>query len=123
MEDSGTLVLQDYHGRNLQTIHVVDTIGHLAPEPISTGKASPLSDVFAFGIFLLDVTCGQRPVMQNTQELQVILVDWVLQHSQNRTLIETVDRRLNGNFNVDEACLLLKHGVLCPRPFTNTRPA
>lgn len=111
------------HGTDLQTTHVVGTMGYLAPELIRTGKASPLSDVFAFGIFLLEVTCGQRPVKQNTQESQVLLVDWVLQHCQSRTLIEIVDTKLNGNFNVDEACLLLKLGLLCSHPFTNARPS
>ncbi|GJN10345.1 hypothetical protein PR202_ga28432 [Eleusine coracana subsp. coracana] len=120
--DFGLARLYD-HGTDLQTTHVVGTMGYLAPELIHTGKASPLSDVFAFGIFLLEVTCGQRPVRQNTNDSHVMLVDWVLQHCQSKTLIETVDTRLDGNFNMDEACLLLKLGLLCSHPFTNARPS
>jgi hypothetical protein len=40
-------------------------MGYLSPEFVHTGKASTLTDVFAFGIFLLEVTCAQRPVKQN----------------------------------------------------------
>jgi serine/threonine protein kinase len=120
--DFGLARLYD-HGTDPQTTHVVGTMGYLAPELTRIGKASPLTDVFAFGIFLLEVTCGQRPLKQDAQGSQIILVDWVLEHWQNRTLIEVVDSRLNGNFNTDEACLLLKLGLLCSHPFPGARPS
>eukprot|EP00494_Astrolonche_serrata_P016267 UN16431 len=41
------------HGTDPQTTHMVGTMGYLAPEFVRTGKASPLTDVFAFGIFSL----------------------------------------------------------------------
>lgn len=70
--DFGLARLYD-HGTDLQTTHVVGTLGYLAPELTRTGKASPFSDVFAFGIFLLEVTCGQRPLKQITKDSQIIL--------------------------------------------------
>lgn len=120
--DFGLARLYD-HGTDLQTTHVVGTLGYLAPELTRTGKASPFSDVFAFGIFLLEVTCGQRPLKQITKDSQIILVDWVLEHWQNGTLIDAVDTRLSGNFDVEEACLLLKLGLLCSHPFASARPS
>jgi serine/threonine protein kinase len=57
--DFGLSRLYD-HGSDPQTTHMVGTMGYLAPELVRTGKASTLTDVFAFGIFLLEVTCGQR---------------------------------------------------------------
>jgi serine/threonine protein kinase len=54
-------------------------MGYLAPELARTGKASPLTDVFAFGAFLLEVTCGRRPVEHNRQDNRVMLVDRVLE--------------------------------------------
>uniref|UniRef100_A0A453AI95 Protein kinase domain-containing protein n=2 Tax=Aegilops tauschii TaxID=37682 RepID=A0A453AI95_AEGTS len=57
--DFGLARLYD-HDTDLQATHVVGTMGYLAPEFIRTGKASPLTDMFAFGAFLLEVTCGQR---------------------------------------------------------------
>jgi len=58
--DFGLARLYD-HGADLQTTHVVGTMGYIAPELSRTGKASPLTDVYAFGTFLLEVTCGRRP--------------------------------------------------------------
>ncbi|KAG2631438.1 hypothetical protein PVAP13_2NG031500 [Panicum virgatum] len=114
--DFGLARLYD-HGTDLQTTHVVGTMGYLAPELVLTGKASPLTDVFAFGTFLLEVTCGKRPVNNNADYNQEVLVDWVL-----GSLTETVDTRLLGDYNVNEACLVLKLGLLCSHPFTNVRP-
>lgn len=118
--DFGLARLYD-HGTDMQTTHVVGTIGYLAPELICTGKATPLTDVFAFGIFLLEVACGQRPV-SNARGNQPLLVDWVLEHWNKGSLTEAVDTRLQNDYNVDEACLVLKLGLLCAHPFTNARP-
>jgi hypothetical protein len=49
-------------------------MGYLARELINTGKATPLTDVFAFGAFLLEVTCGQRPVNNNARDNQGFLL-------------------------------------------------
>uniref|UniRef100_A0A0D9YT38 Serine-threonine/tyrosine-protein kinase catalytic domain-containing protein n=1 Tax=Oryza glumipatula TaxID=40148 RepID=A0A0D9YT38_9ORYZ len=53
-------------GTDPHTTHVVSTIGYLAPELGHTGRPSKASDIFAFGVFMLEVTCGRRPVSQDT---------------------------------------------------------
>lgn len=119
--DFGLARLYD-HGLGSQTTHVVGTIGYLAPELACTRKATPLTDVFSFGIFILEVVCGRRPIKQNAQENQLMLVDWVLEHWHNRTITDTVDTALHGDYNVSEACLALKVGLLCSHPFVDARP-
>uniref|UniRef100_A0A453BC40 non-specific serine/threonine protein kinase n=1 Tax=Aegilops tauschii subsp. strangulata TaxID=200361 RepID=A0A453BC40_AEGTS len=86
-----------------------------------SSKATPLTDVFAFGIFLLEVTCGQRPIRQNSQGEQLMLVDWVLEHWHRGSLAETVDTKLH-SYDAGEACLALKLGLLCSHPLSNSRP-
>ena len=78
--------------------------------------------MFAFGAFLLEITCGQRPVNIDAQDNQEMLVDWVLEHLHNGSLIQTVDLRLRGQYDVDEVSLVLKLGLLCSHPYTNIRP-
>ncbi|TVU06606.1 hypothetical protein EJB05_49830, partial [Eragrostis curvula] len=120
--DFGLSKLYD-HGTNVQTTRVVGTMGYLAPELLRTGKSSPLTDVFAFGTFLLEVTCGQRPIRHETQDDHIMLVDWVLENWQNGSLMQTVDRRLDGNYNNDEVNMVLKLGLLCAHPLAAARPA
>ncbi|RLN08066.1 hypothetical protein C2845_PM11G19640 [Panicum miliaceum] len=50
------------HDANPHTTHVVGTMGYLAPKPVRTGRATTLSDVFAFDVFVLEVACDQRPI-------------------------------------------------------------
>lgn len=97
--DFGLARLYD-HDDDPQTTHVVGTIGYLAPELGHTSKATPLTDVFAFGMFVLEVACGQRPINQSSLDSQTMLVDWVLEQWNKGSLVSTVDSRLEGNYNV-----------------------
>uniref|UniRef100_A0A453NZ91 non-specific serine/threonine protein kinase n=1 Tax=Aegilops tauschii subsp. strangulata TaxID=200361 RepID=A0A453NZ91_AEGTS len=119
--DFGLARLYD-HGTDPQSTHVVGTIGYIAPELGRTSKASPLTDVFAFGTFLLEVTCGRRPIFQDPRGNQVMLVDWVLEHWRRESLADAVDTKLRGDYNIDEACLVLQLGLSCSHPFVNARP-
>jgi serine/threonine protein kinase len=119
--DFGLARLYD-HGSDPQSTHVVGTIGYLAPELARTSKATPLTDVFALGTFILEVTCGRRPIFQDANNQQVMLVDWVLEHWRRGTLVDTVDAKLHGAFVISEACLVLELGLMCSHPFVNARP-
>lgn len=119
--DFGLARLYD-HGTDPQTTHMVGTKGYLAPELLRTGKASPHTDVFAFGMFLLEVACGQRPVKKNAEGSEFFLVDWVLEHWNSGLLTKTLDSRLQGDYNIDEAYLVLKLGLLCLHPLPTSRP-
>ncbi|KAJ1287651.1 hypothetical protein BS78_02G027300 [Paspalum vaginatum] len=118
--DFGLARLYD-HGTDLQTTHVVGTRGYIAPELSRTGRASPLTDVFAFGTFLLEITCGRRPVSGGGGR-KVMLVDRVLEYWHKGALEETVDPRLRGNYNADEARMVLTLGLMCSHPFPGERP-
>jgi len=120
--DFGLARLYD-HGTDPHTTHVVGTIGYLAPELGRSSKATPLSDVFAFGMFVLEVTCGQRPIRQSSNGDQLLLVDWVVEHWHHGSLTDTVDARLHGSYNIDEASLALKIGLLCSHPLSSVRPS
>lgn len=119
--DFGLARLYD-HETGPQTTHVVGTIGYLAPELARTNKATPLSDVFSFGIFVLEVTCGRKPVEPTSQGNQLSLVEWVIDHWHQGFLTHAVDTKLQGAYNVDEACLALKLGLLSSHPLINLRP-
>jgi serine/threonine protein kinase len=97
-------------------------MGYLAPELARTGKASPLTDVFAFGAFILEVACGRRPVEQTMDDGRLMLVDWVVGHWQKESLLEVVDARLGGDYDADEVVMALKLGLMCSHPLPGARP-
>ncbi|XP_037488828.1 L-type lectin-domain containing receptor kinase SIT2-like [Triticum dicoccoides] len=120
--DFGLAKLYD-HGTDAQTTHVVGTRGYLAPELVRTGKATPLTDVFAFGMFLLEVACGRRPIQHDEHNNPVVLVDWVRECCRNGSILEVMDPRLTGKFDIEEITLVLQLGLLCSHPLPNARPS
>ncbi|XXG55831.1 hypothetical protein AAC387_Pa03g3407 [Persea americana] len=74
--DFGLARLVD-HENGLQTSVLAGTMGYLAPECITTGKASKESDVYNFGIVALEIACGRRPVEPKAEASKVMLVKWV----------------------------------------------
>ncbi|KAG2624674.1 L-type lectin-domain containing receptor kinase SIT2-like [Panicum virgatum] len=126
--DFGLARLYDHGAADLQTAttRVVGTMGYIAPELARTGKASPLTDVFAFGAFLLEVACGRQPVSGGERDgRRAMLVDRVLEYWRGGALLETVDARLRGRgggYDAGEARLVLTLGLLCSHPFPSGRP-
>ncbi|KAJ4751639.1 Concanavalin A-like lectin protein kinase family protein [Rhynchospora pubera] len=122
LSDFGLARLYD-HGTNPQTTHIVGTLGYLAPEISRTGKATTSSDVFAFGVFLLEVVCAKRPMEHNAQEDVLGLVESVLESWKKGNVLSVVDPNLECLFDKAEAELVLKLGLLCSHPESVARPS
>ncbi|XP_038690842.1 probable L-type lectin-domain containing receptor kinase VI.1 [Tripterygium wilfordii] len=115
--DFGLARLYD-HGALLQTTNVVGTIGYIAPEFAWTGKPSTRSDVFAYGVLLLEVATGRRPIDSST----FILVDWVMECRQLGQILDVVDPQLESHYPVEEMELVLRLGLLCSHSRAEDRP-
>lgn len=109
--DFGLARLYD-HGTNPQTTHVVGTVGYLAPELTRKGKATTSTDVFSFGVFILEVACGRSPISLQGSNGETYLIDWVHECWKKGVIIEARDPKL-GDYSVDEMELVLKLGMLC----------
>ncbi|KAG5060154.1 hypothetical protein AAZX31_01G092200 [Glycine max] len=111
------------HGTNPSTTRVVGTLGYLAPEVPRTGKATPSSDVFAFGALLLEVACGLRPLEPKAMPEDMVLVDCVWNKFKQGRILNMVDPKLNGVFNEREMLMVLKLGLLCSNGSPTARPS
>ena len=60
--DFGLARLVD-HGRGSHTTVLAGTMGYMAPECTVTGRFNTESDIYSFGVLLLEVACGRRPVV------------------------------------------------------------
>ena len=80
--DFGLAKLLD-HGDSHVTTAVRGTVGHIAPEYLSTGQSSEKTDVFGFGILLLELVTGQRALELGKasgalhSQKGVVMLDWV----------------------------------------------
>lgn len=102
-----------------QTTKVVGTLGYMAPELTRNGKGSTASDVFAFGVLLLEIVCGNKP----TNSENFFLADWVMEFHTNGGILSAVDQKLGSNFNGREAKLALVLGLLCCHQKPKSRPS
>ncbi|XP_058109534.1 L-type lectin-domain containing receptor kinase IV.1-like [Magnolia sinica] len=120
--DFGLARLYD-RGTDPQTTHIVGTFGYIAPELARTGKATMSTDVFAFGIFMLEVACGRRPISSRAMLVEEpILIDLVLECLKRETILEAADPKLGGDYVVEEMEMVLKLGLLCSHPLATSRP-
>ncbi|MCI53014.1 L-type lectin-domain containing receptor kinase VII.1-like, partial [Trifolium medium] len=88
--DFGLALMHEHHGQVASTTKVLGTLGYIAPEVIRTGRASTMSDVFGFGILVLEVICGRRPIEEHKQGL----IEWVESLMVLGQLHNAVDERL-----------------------------
>lgn len=110
------------HGSIPQTTCVVGTVGYLAPEVSRTGRVTTSSDVFAFGILMLEVACGRRPIEPERPPQEALLLDWVLECWKRGAILETSDPRLEGRYMAEEMEMILKLGLLCTHATPAARP-
>lgn len=76
--DFGLAKLLDHRDSHVTTA-VRGTVGHIAPEYLSTGQSSEKTDVFGFGILLLELITGQKALDFGRQAKQKgVMLDWVL---------------------------------------------
>ncbi|XP_062078882.1 probable L-type lectin-domain containing receptor kinase S.7 [Humulus lupulus] len=120
--DFGLAKLMDHDKSPVSTL-TAGTMGYLAPEYLQYGKATEKTDVFSFGIVILEVACGRRPIERETGTQKMVnLVDWVWGLHSEGKIIEAADKRLNGEFREEEMRKLLLVGLSCANPDSTERP-
>lgn len=120
--DFGLARLMD-HELGPQTTVPAGTLGYLAPECISTGKASKESDVFSFGVVALEISCGRKALEAKDEESKIRLVDWVWELFGSGSLLDAADGRLGRHFDAKQMECLMVVGLWCAYPDPSLRPS
>jgi serine/threonine protein kinase len=112
------------HNEVPNTTRVVGTLGYLAPELVTMAVATSASDIYSFGVVILEVACGRRPIeMGSTEEEDSVLIDLVRDLHATGKAVEAADERMKGEFVVEEMELVLKLGLVCCHPDPQRRPS
>ncbi|KAL8536126.1 hypothetical protein ACS0TY_011672 [Phlomoides rotata] len=121
--DFGLAKLMDYKDTHVTTA-VRGTIGHIAPEYLSTGKSSEKTDVFGYGVMLLELITGQRAfdLARLANDDDVMLLDWVKGLLKEKKLETLVDGDLEGKYIDEEVEQLIQVALLCTQSSPVERP-
>ncbi|WCJ34025.1 Concanavalin A-like lectin protein kinase family protein [Euphorbia peplus] len=106
------------------TKEIAGTPGYMAPESILTGRFTVETDVYAFGVLILEVACGRRPRSRNNEnEYNCNIVDSVWEFHGKGNIISAVDPKLDGEFQASDMECVLVLGLACCHPNPNNRPS
>ncbi|KAJ4710624.1 Receptor-like kinase [Melia azedarach] len=108
------------------TTRVMGTFGYMAPEYASSGKLTEKSDVFSFGVVLLELITGRKPVDASQPVGDESLVEWarpLLSHAlENEEYDDLADPRLVNNYVEDEMFRMIEAAAACVRHSAAKRP-
>lgn len=119
--DFGLAKLMD-HELGQMTTGLAGTLGYLAPEYIRTRRASKESDVFSFGVVILEIVTGRKS-MDGIEGCYLGLVEWVWDLYGKGNLGLGVDERLRKDFDENQADCLMVVGLWCAHPDSDSRPS
>ncbi|GJN28817.1 hypothetical protein PR202_gb16986 [Eleusine coracana subsp. coracana] len=118
--------VMDWPTRLRIAIGAAKGLAYLAPEYASSGKLTDRSDVFSFGVVLLELITGRKPVDQTRPMGEESLVEWarpVLAGSvETGNLDALVDPRLEGAYNRGEIMVMVEAAAACVRHSAPKRP-
>ncbi|CAK8561983.1 unnamed protein product [Lathyrus sativus] len=99
---------------------VAGTLGYMAPEYVIRGKLTEKADVYSFGVLVIEIVSGKKNSSYVLNSSSILQTVWSLYGSNK--LSDIVDPILEGNFPADEACQMLRIGLLCAQATAELRP-
>lgn len=120
--DFGLARLLPMLDRYVLSSKIQSALGYMAPEfACKTVKITDKCDVYGFGVLLLEIVTGRRPVEYMEDDV-VILCDMVRGALEEGRVDECIDERLQGKFPAEEAIPVMKLGLICTSQVPSNRP-
>ncbi|KAH6832408.1 Leucine-rich repeat protein kinase family protein [Perilla frutescens var. hirtella] len=108
--------------RYILSSKIQSALGYMAPEfACQTVKITEKCDVYGFGVLTLEVLTGKRPVEYMEDDV-VVLCDMVREALDEGRIEECIDKKLKGNYPVEEAIPVVKLGLICASQVPSNRP-
>lgn len=120
--DFGLARLLPMVDRYILSSKIQSALGYMAPEfAYKTVKITEKCDVYGFGILVLEIVTGRKPVEYMEDDV-VVLAEMVRGALEEGKAEECIDQRLDGNFVVEEVIPVIKLGLICASQVPSNRP-
>ncbi|XP_021765438.1 putative leucine-rich repeat receptor-like serine/threonine-protein kinase At2g19230 [Chenopodium quinoa] len=101
---------------------VMGTHGYVDPEYYSTERLNKKSDVFSFGVVLLELITGQSPIVKSNNAEPIHIITWTTPKLESGDIELIVDKRLEGHFSTNSAWKALEIAMMCVSSTAIQRP-
>ncbi|KAF9609034.1 hypothetical protein IFM89_012474, partial [Coptis chinensis] len=119
--DFGVATVLDAVGKLPKSMSVIaGSCGYIAPEYAYTLRVNEKSDIYSFGVVILELVTGKRPSDPEFGEKD--LVKWVCTTLDQKGAEHVIDPKLGSGFK-DEISRVLSIGLLCTSPLPINRPS
>ncbi|KAJ0545804.1 putative protein kinase RLK-Pelle-RLCK-VIIa-2 family [Helianthus annuus] len=105
------------------TTRVTGTYGYAAPEYVATGHLYVKSDVYGFGVVMLEIITGLRALDSGRQGAEVNLVEWDRPFLRDKRIHKIMDPQLGKSYPAKAARKAAELIVSCLKPEPKSRPS
>ncbi|CAN8291005.1 unnamed protein product [Cochlearia groenlandica] len=119
--DFGVAKVVDLTGKAPKSMSVIaGSCGYIAPEYAYTLRVNEKSDIYSFGVVILEIVTRKRPVSPELGEKD--LVKWVCATLDQKGVDHVIDAKLDSCYK-EEISKILNIGLLCTSPLPINRPS
>ncbi|CAN6916087.1 unnamed protein product [Brassica oleracea] len=119
----GLAKLGPSQGNSHVSTRIMGTFGYAAPEYLATGHLYVKSDVYAFGVVLLEVLTGLRACDPKRPRGQESLLDWLRPKlSSKHKVKQIIDKGIKGQYSSKVVTELGRITLSCTEPDPKNRP-
>ncbi|XXG60715.1 hypothetical protein AAC387_Pa04g2554 [Persea americana] len=122
LSDFGLAIWASMSSAQIACSDVAGTFGYLAPEYFMYGKVSEKIDVYAFGVVLLELLSGRKPINNEYPKGQESLIMWAKPLLQSGKLMQLLDPNLGDNYDNHQLEKLVLAASVCVRRAPRFRP-
>ncbi|KAL7242710.1 hypothetical protein ACSBR1_015154 [Camellia fascicularis] len=105
------------------TDRVIGTYGYMSPEYTMHGHFSVKSDVFGFGVLVLEIISGKKNSKFCHSDYADDLLSYAWKLWKDERPLEMMDPTLEGSYSRNEVTRCIHIGLLCAQEDPNTRPS
>ncbi|XP_047330523.1 receptor-like cytoplasmic kinase 176 isoform X2 [Impatiens glandulifera] len=110
-------------GKSHVSTRVMGTYGYAAPEYMATGHLTTKSDVYSYGVVLLEMLTGKRVIDKNRPPGEINLIEWARPHlSSKRRILQIMDSRIEGQYTLGGAIKVATLAIRCLATEPKLRP-
>nr|AFK35330.1 unknown [Medicago truncatula] len=121
ISDFGLARLFPGEDTHVQTFRISGTHGYMAPEYALRGYLSVKTDVFSYGVLVLEIVSGRKNHDLKLDAEKADLLSYARKLYQGGKIMDLIDQNI-GKYNGDEAAMCIQLGLLCCQASLVERP-